>query len=123
MAFVAYITGPFVTYVHLRLPAYARHTRDMLMRYTKSLPTDASLDITTMNFIGRPRVTRVKVHELHAVKERLGMANYARSTKLLNSKRPWYFPRAVRQFGIHSNPRRIMGGEVWQNIANRIPKK
>jgi hypothetical protein len=123
MVFVAYITGPFVTYIHLRLPAYARQSRDMLMRYTKSLPNDASLDITTMNLIGKPRVTRLKVADLHPAKERFGMANYARDTKLINSKLPWYFPPAVRQFGVHSNTSKIMGGEVWNNIAKRISKE
>jgi len=123
MVFVAYVTGPFVTYIHLRLPAYARNSREMLMRYTKSLPNDAALDITTMNFIGKPRVTRAKVSDLHAVKERFGMANYARDTKLINSKLPWYLPKAVRQFGVHSNTGKIMGGDVWNNIARRISKK
>jgi hypothetical protein len=95
----------------------------MLMRYTKALPKDAELDITTMNFIGKPRVTRVKIAELHSVKERFGLANYARDTKLVNSKRPWYIGKAVRQFGVHSSTSRIMGGEVWGNIAKRIVKE
>ncbi|KAN0092433.1 hypothetical protein V8E51_018280 [Hyaloscypha variabilis] len=122
MVFVAYITGPFVTYIHLRLPAYARHSREMLMRYTKSLPNDAGLDITTMNFIGKPRVARVKISDLYPVKQRFGMANYARDTDLINSKLPWYFPKAVRQFGVHSSTSKIMGGEVWNNIASRISR-
>jgi hypothetical protein len=123
MVFVAYITGPFVTYIHLRLPTYARHSREMLMRYTKSLPNDAMLDITTMNFVGKPRVTRVKISELYPVKERFGMANYARDTELINSKLPWYFPKTVGQFGVHSNTSKIMGGTVWEHIAKRISKK
>ncbi|KAE9366504.1 hypothetical protein N431DRAFT_471555 [Stipitochalara longipes BDJ] len=123
MLFVAYISGPFVTYIHLRLPAYARHSREMLMRYTKSLPNDAALDITTMNFIGKPRVARVKVTDLYPVRERFGMANYARDTELINSRLPWYFPKAVRQFGVHSSTGKIMGGEIWNNIASRISRK
>jgi hypothetical protein len=95
----------------------------MLLRYTKSLPNDAALDLTTMNFIGKPRITRVKVTDLYPVKERFGMANYARDTELLNSKRPWYLPKAVRQFGVHGNTGKIMGGILWDNIAKRISKK
>lgn len=123
MVFVAYITGPFVTYIHLRLPIFARQSRDMLMRYTKSLPNDAELDITTMNLVGKPRVSRLKVADLYPTKKRLGMANYARDTKLVNSKLPWYFPPAVRQFGVHSNTSKILGGEAWHNIVRRISKK
>jgi hypothetical protein len=123
MVFVAYITGPFVTYIHLRLPTYARHSRDMLLRYTKSLPNDAALEITTMNFIGKPRVTRVKIAELYPVKERFGMANYVRDTELINSRLPWYLPKAVRQFGVHSNTSKIMGGTAWENVAKRVSNK
>jgi hypothetical protein len=51
------------------------------------------------------------------------MANYARDAELINSKLPWYFPKAVRQFGVHSNTSKIMGGTVWEHIAKRISKK
>ncbi len=122
MIFVAYITGPFVTYIHLRLPAFARNSREMLIRYSKTLPKDAELDITTMNFIGKPRVTRVNLKDLHPVRERFGIANYARDTKLTNSKRPWWMGKAVSQFGVHSSTSKIMGGEIWGEIAKRIEK-
>ena len=122
MVFVAYTTGPFVTYIHLRVPAFARHSREMLMRYSKSLPKDAELDITTMNFIGKPRVTRVKVAELYPVQERFGFANYARATEEINSKRPWGMGKPVRQFGVHSGRSRIMGSEIWDYITKRMPK-
>lgn len=123
MVSVAYMFGPFVVYIHLRLPAYARHSQEMLMRYTKNLPNDAALDITTMNFIGKPRVTRLTISDIYPVKERFGYVNYARDTAAINSKLPWYLPKAVRQFGVHSNTSKIMGGAVWENIMKRISKK
>ncbi len=119
---VGYISGTFVTYIHLRLPMFARQSQEMLLRYSKSLPKNAELDITTMNFIGKPRVTRVKVADIYPVKQRLGFANYARDTKELNSKRPWYMGKAVGQFGVHNEKSGIMGGEVWENVANSIVK-
>src|SRR6266487_1975598 len=102
MVTVAYIAGPFVNYIHLRVPAFARNSREMLIRYSKSLPKDAELDITTMNFIGKPRVTRVKVSDLRPVNQRFGLSNYARDAKEANAKRPWWMGRAVSQFGVHS---------------------
>ena len=123
MVSVASMFGPFVVYIHLRLPAYARHSQEMLMRYTKNLPNDAALDITTMNFIGKPRVARLRVSDIYPVKERFGYVNYARDTEAINSKLPWYLPKAVRQFGVHSNTSKIMGGAVWENIMKRISKK
>ncbi|KAL5327655.1 hypothetical protein ACEPPN_005356 [Leptodophora sp. 'Broadleaf-Isolate-01'] len=119
---VAYISSPFVTYIHLRLPIFARQSQEMLLRYSKSLPKNAELDITTMNFIGKPRVARVKVGDLRAVKERFGFANYCRDTKLLNSKRSWWMGKAVRQFGVTNEKSGVMGGEVWENVAKGIAK-
>lgn len=119
---IAYISAPFVTYIHLRLPIFARQSQEMLLRYSKTLPKNAELDITTMNFIGKPRVTRVKVGDLRAVKERFGFANYSRDTKVLNSKRPWWMGKAVRLFGVTNDKSGVMGGEVWENVAKGIAK-
>jgi len=123
MVTVAYITGPFVNYIHLRVPAFARNSREILMRYSKALPKGAELDITTMNFIGKPRVTRVKVADLHPAHQRFGLANYVRDAKEANAKRPWWMGKAVCQFGAHSGRTKIMGGEVWENIRRTIDKR
>jgi hypothetical protein len=122
MVSVAYISGPFVNYIHLRLPAFARGSREMLLRYSKKLPKDAEIDITTMNFIGKPRVTRMKVTDLYPVKERLGMANYARDTTKINAERPWWMGKAVRQFGVHGGRSKVMGGEIWRIVESVLQK-
>jgi len=122
MVSVAYISGPFVNYIHLRLPAFARGSREMLLRYSKMLPKDAEIDITTMNFIGKPRVTRMKVADLYPVKQRLGMANYARDTTKINAERLWWMGKAVRQFGVHSGRSKVMGGEIWRNVESVLQK-
>ena len=120
---VAYISSPFVANIHLRLPAFARYSRDLLIRYSQSPPKDAKLEITTMNFIGKPRVSLVKAAELNAVRERFGMVNYARDTKEINSKRPWWMGRAVRQFGVHGGTHLKDGSGIWENIARNIAKR
>jgi hypothetical protein len=122
MVTVAYISGPFVNYIHLRLPAFAQGSREMLLRYSKKLSRDAEIDITTMNFIGKPRVTRMKVTDLYPVKERLGMANYARDTTKINAERPWWMGKVVRQFGVHSGRSKVMGGEIWRNVESVLQK-
>ncbi|KAF4629197.1 hypothetical protein G7Y89_g8948 [Cudoniella acicularis] len=123
MVVVMYITRPFVNFIHLRLPPFARNSREIMMRYSKNLPKDAEIDITTMTVLGRPRVTRMKVTDLYPVKERFGLANYARNTKEINAKRPWWMGKAVRQFGVHSGRSQIMGGQVWENIQAGIEKR
>ncbi|KAE8443534.1 hypothetical protein EG329_001774 [Mollisiaceae sp. DMI_Dod_QoI] len=122
MLSVAYMTSPFVTYIHLRIPAFARNSREMLMRYSKNLPKDAELDITTMNFIGKPRVARVKVAELYPVKERFGLANYGRDTEKANEKRPFWMGKAVRIFGVHSTKSQVKESGVWENVKANIEK-
>lgn len=122
MLFVGYISGPFVTYIHLRVPAFARQSKEILLRYSKTLPKDAELDITTMNFIGKPRVARVQVGDLYPVRERFGQANFARNAEELSKKRSWWMGKAVGQFGVHSDTTRILGGEVWDNIIKAIAK-
>lgn len=120
--FVAYITSPFVNYIHLKLPNFARNSRDLLMRYSKNPPKDAQIDITTMNFVGKPRVTRLDISELQAVKQRFGVVNFSRDTKKINATRKWWMPKAVRVFGVHGGAGRVREGEAWENIAKKIRK-
>lgn len=122
MIFVAYITSPFVNYIHLRLPNFARNSRDLLMRYSKNPPKDAQADITTMNFVGKPRVTRLEISELRAVKQRFGVGNYSRDTKKINATKKWWMPKAIRLFGVHGGTGRVREGEAWENLAKKIRK-
>ncbi|KAF7856044.1 hypothetical protein EAF04_010000 [Stromatinia cepivora] len=122
MIFVAYITSPFVNYIHLKLPNFVRNSRDLLMRYSKNTPKDAQVDITTMNFVGKPRVTRLGISELEAVKQRFGVGNFSRDTKKIDATRKWWMPKAVRLFGVHGGTGRVREGEAWENIAKKIRK-
>jgi hypothetical protein len=123
MVVVAYLSSPFVNYIHLVLPTFARTSRDLMLRYSKNPPKDAMLDITTMNFIGKPRVSRVYISDLRPMKQRLGIVNYVRDTKVINKSRSWWMGRAVRVFGVHSGAGKVRGGEAWENIARRINSK
>ncbi|PQE06242.1 4-coumarate- ligase 2 protein [Rutstroemia sp. NJR-2017a BBW] len=122
MVVVAYLSSPFVNYIHLILPTFARTSRDLMLRYSKNPPKDAMLDVTTMNFIGKPRVSRVYISDLRPTKQRLGIVNYVRDTKEINKSRSWWMGRAVRVFGVHSGTGKVRGGEAWENIARKINK-
>ncbi|KAI9831391.1 MAG: hypothetical protein M1826_003564 [Phylliscum demangeonii] len=78
LVFVTYTTAPYVTQVHVRLPLFARRSRDILDRYTRALPPDAELELTTLRLSGRLRATRVKVREMYVARGPLGIANLAR---------------------------------------------
>ena len=123
MAAVAYLTSPFVANIHLKLPPFARYSRELVQRYSQALPKDAKLEFTTMNFIGMPRTTRVNVSELAPAKERFGLVNYVRDTKELGSKRSWWMGRVTRQFAVHGGTRIAKGAGVWENISKTIEKR
>ncbi|KAL2061217.1 hypothetical protein VTL71DRAFT_7490 [Oculimacula yallundae] len=119
---IAYISSPFVTYIHLRVPHFARNSQEILLRYTKTLPKTAELDITTMNFIGKPRVARMLVSDLKARKQRLGFATLERDTRELDGKRKWWMGRAVRLFGVTNERSGVLQGEVWRNVRRAIER-
>ncbi|TAQ84029.1 hypothetical protein B7494_g7641 [Chlorociboria aeruginascens] len=122
MVFIAYISSPFVNSIHLKVPHYARFSREILLRYSKSLPKNAEIDITTLNFIGKPRRTLIKVPDLFPAKERFGLVTFVRDTKEINRGRPWWKTRAVRQFGIYEDIGKTREGWSWENIAKTVKK-
>ncbi|KAI1000035.1 hypothetical protein K3495_g8161 [Podosphaera aphanis] len=122
MVFVAYVSGPFVTYIHLRLPAFARSSKDMALRFARTLPKDTELDLTTMNFFGKPQVARLKLKDIYAARERFGMVNFVRDTTDINQKRKWWMGKAIRQFGVHGKDSGFLNGEVWNLVKKNIEK-
>jgi hypothetical protein len=122
MIFVALTTAPFVTYIHFRLPEFARQSRENLLRYSKHLSRTATIDITTLSMIGRPRVSRVSLGDLHPIKSRFSIANYARTAKDEESKRPWWAAKPIKQFAILGGRGRLREEGVWENVARSIQK-
>ncbi|KXH53594.1 hypothetical protein CSIM01_08864 [Colletotrichum simmondsii] len=107
--FVAYTSAPFVTYIYLRLPPYARQSRALLERYVRTLPPTAQLEIGTMGLATRPRLTAVTAASLRPVAAdsgplatRLGIVTHTKDVSALMAKRSWYHYRPVGQFGINS---------------------
>ncbi|KAK1731814.1 hypothetical protein CaCOL14_008999 [Colletotrichum acutatum] len=107
--FVAYTSAPFVTYIYLRLPPYARQSRALLERYVRTLPPTAQLEIGTMGLATRPRLTAVTAAELRPVAAdsgplatRLGIVTHTKDVSALMAKRRWYHYRPVGQFGINT---------------------
>ncbi|KAI0844141.1 hypothetical protein F5Y00DRAFT_249443 [Daldinia vernicosa] len=121
LVFVAYTTSPFVSFIHMRLPPVARQSEDMLRRFARAIPADAELDITTMSFIAKPRVSRVKLSELRPVSRRFGIVNLARDTSAENAARKWYRFRAVGDFNAQFNTA-TRAPWVWESILNAVQK-
>ncbi|XXH05466.1 hypothetical protein Hte_011893 [Hypoxylon texense] len=124
LLFVAYTTSPFVSFVHLRLPPFARQSEDLLRRFAaRKLPPGAELDVTTMSLIAKPRASRVRVADLRRVSRRLGIVNLARDAAAENAARRWYMFRAVADFSAQPSANTVKRAPwVWESIVNRIEK-
>ncbi|KAK8122461.1 hypothetical protein PG984_011131 [Apiospora sp. TS-2023a] len=125
LVIVGYLTSPFVSFMHLRLPPFARVSEEALRSFVRRLPSQAQtteLDITTMSTIAKPRVSKVKLSELRPANQRFGIVNYVRDTTAENATRKWYNFRAVGKFNVqHNKSPRVRG--VWEEIAVMIAKQ
>lgn len=119
LAFVSFTTAPFVSYIHLRLPNYARMSKEMLTRYLRTLPKNGEMDVTTITLIGRPRVQRYELGDLKAVQPKLlNVANF-KSDKL-DKTRPWWAGKGQRSYAIGEAKGKSREGWVWDVVAQAI---
>ncbi|CAI7669182.1 unnamed protein product [Penicillium manginii] len=118
----AYVSAPYVNFVHLALPAFARKSREMAVHYAKDLPPNAILYMNTMRWNTIPRQTTVRLGDLITDKHPV------RPVTFLNTKStplPWYRTKAPAQFftAEQSQPGRQTTAfypELWPAIYKRI---
>ncbi|KAH8734540.1 hypothetical protein BGZ61DRAFT_125690 [Ilyonectria robusta] len=132
--FVASVTSPFVTHIHIHLPAYARASQPILERFVRTLPPNTQLTLTTMSFIAKPRYSSLQAGDLAPTRRRFGLVNLVRDTDAENAKRSWYMFRAVGKFYVQEKGpvRRVryekkkkdqVDGWIWDAIKERLDKK
>ncbi|KAH8899221.1 hypothetical protein GQ53DRAFT_758462 [Thozetella sp. PMI_491] len=122
--FVAYTTSPFVTFINVNLPPFARTNRDMLLRFAKAPPPSTRLEISTLNLIGKPRVSHTTVGDLRPTRRRFGIVNYERDTAAEAARRRWWQLRAVGAFNIQPGMQdRLKTGWVWKEMAEGIGRR
>lgn len=118
MVFVMYTTAPFVSYARIRLPQFARLSREKLARWIQKIPRDTEIYLTTMTFSGRGRVSRMLVSDLKETKARLGVANLARKpTSATNIKKEWWRSKEPQFFYIAKGSAKVENSKVWQTSA------
>jgi hypothetical protein len=122
--FIAYVTTPFVTLVHIHLPDFARQSKEILHRFAKNPPANTRLELTTISIIGKPRVSLMTISDLKPTSKRFGLINYTRDTTAINAKRKWYMYRAVGQFNIPKRPGEdAKDAGIWDDIAATISRR
>ncbi|KAJ5788269.1 hypothetical protein N7457_003259 [Penicillium paradoxum] len=124
MLFVSYTAAPYVNFIHLALPAFARKSREAAAQYAKELPPTAVLYLTSMRFNTIPRQTAVRVGDLVPVKDALRPVTFQ---NLNPSPQRWWQGKAPVQFytGAHSKPGRQTSAffpELWNSIYQQIQK-
>lgn len=104
MAFVTYTSMPFVSYVRVKLPGFARRSKDQLMQWAQKVPPHTEIDMMTMQFSGRPRVSRMLLSDLRETKARWGIANLARVINpAATASRPWWMGKEPHIFYVADN--------------------
>ena len=122
MLYVAYTAAPYVNFIHLALPPFARRSREAALNYAKDLPPTAVLYLTSMRFNTIPRQTAVRIGDLVADKSSF------RPVTIRNvnpAERPWWMGKAPTQFytSDHSRAGRQSGAfypQLWPEINRQI---
>ncbi|RAK86771.1 hypothetical protein BO79DRAFT_152920 [Aspergillus costaricaensis CBS 115574] len=95
MIFILYTTAPFVVYVHVAIPAFARRSRETMIEYVKNLPPTATLYMTTIRSSSLPQQTEVRLGDLVLNK------SFLRPVTFTNSKpapSPWWAGKTPQHF-------------------------
>jgi hypothetical protein len=106
----------------MRLPPFARQSREILQRFATNPPPQTTLELGTMGLLTRPRHTEVTVKDLQLTKRRFGLINYCRDTPV-TAQRKWYQFRPVTKFNIQSPDRGAKDSWVWDVIAAAITRR
>lgn len=125
LIYVMYYASPFVAYIHIKLPIFARRSREQLLKWAQSIPSNTELEMTTIKSYGSLRTTRMPISELRPIKARFGIENLARVRSNLertsiSPKRPWWAPKAQTLFFVGHERRKSVETVVWQKSLEQI---
>ncbi|KAJ5362574.1 hypothetical protein N7541_003418 [Penicillium brevicompactum] len=124
MLFVSYTAAPYVNFIHLALPAFARKSREAAAQYAKELPPTAVLYLTSMRFNTIPRQTTVRIGDLVPTKDVLRPVTFQNLNPMPHR---WWQGKTPTQFytDASSKPGRQTSAffpELWNDIYQHIQK-
>lgn len=123
MLYVLTVSAPFVAYVHIKLPQFARQSREQLLRWAENIPPSTEIDLTTIKAYGRPRVSRLPLSDLKPIKARFGIQNLTRTQSRIESKpRSWWAQREQRLFSVGDERRKTFEASIWHKVWSQIQK-
>ena len=121
LLYVTYYAAPFVTFVHIKLPIFARRSREQLLKWAQNIPPNTEVEMTTIKSYGSLRISRMLISELHPTKARFGIENLIRVPLFpLTTKRPWWVPKERNLFFVGNERRKTVETAVWQKALAQI---
>lgn len=133
MIIVATATAPYANSVYIRLPPFARRSKEALWKFSRQLPPDTPVDITMMRLSGLPKSTTAKLSQLRILPPRFGrLANLERVRGGELPQRPWWArwinwvatSKDMYYVGDRkSGMKRSMAPGVWENVWKEIQKR
>ena len=126
MIFVSRTAAPFVAFVHIRPPLWARRSRRDLMRFFSAggIPPSTEVDLTTIGALGRSRVSRIPFGELWPTRSRFGIQNIVRkSDNDTTIKRPWWRGKDKNFFYVSETSKKTLDSVSWQRFYGQIQAK
>ena len=125
MVFVIRTTRPFVSFVHIQLPFFARRSKESLFKWAKNIPPATQVYMTTTRFYGVPRVSRMTVEDLHQTRAWLSIANLTRTPPLRTeaAKQSWRTPKPLLKFYVGAEKKKATEFSVWEQALKRMPKE
>ena len=124
-AFVNHTTRPFVSFVHIALPVFARRSKESLYRWAQNIPPATQVYMTTTRFYGGPRVSRMAVEDLRQTRAWLSAANLTRTppSRSAAAKKSWRAPKPLLRFYVGTEKKKAKDFSVWEQVLKRIPKE
>ena len=123
--FVGFITRPFVSFVHIKLPVFARRSKESLFRWAQSIPPETQVYMTTTRFYGGPRVSRMAVEDLRQTRAWLSVANLTRTppSRTEVARKSWRAPEPLLRFYVGAENKKATESSVWEQALKRMPKE
>lgn len=126
MLVVSRVTRPFVSFVHVQLPFYARVSKESFAKFIAKIPPKTEIDLTTIKSFGVPRVQRLHLTDLRKAKySRASVVNLEMTPLAIASlkRRRWWQGRRLVQYYVGDEKPPLRGPVVetpWQTIWKQI---
>ncbi|THC99714.1 hypothetical protein EYZ11_000764 [Aspergillus tanneri] len=125
MVFVAYTGAPFVNFVHLALPVFARQSREKTIQYAKNLPPTATLYINTMKISTGSFQTSVRLGDLAYATDRFRPVTFQITKEPLPGRLTWLTPRKffAEPHSSPGHPAPAFYPQLWEPVYKQIQSR